>query len=227
MEEGSDTALLASLLGDPARVTILAVLMGGQAFTARELASEAGITIQTARSHLAELEQGGLLRRRKQGQHRYFALANDDVGVLLQTMTELATRSGHVRTRTGPTDPAMCRARVCYNHLAGEMGVRLLDSMIARQFIEEDGENLALTGEGQRFVATLDIDIAGLSSARRPLCKACLDWSGRRSHLAGALGTALLDRFYQLKWATRGKGTRVVRFTRTGEKQFMRLFPVA
>ena len=225
MKYGPDIARVGSLIGDPARSSMLACLMEGQALTASELAAEAGVTAQTASSHLSRLEDGGLISRRKQGRHHYFALANNDVAALLEAMMGLAARSGHHRTRTGPADPALRLARVCYDHLAGEKGVQLLDSLIARQLLAEDGDYISLTEEGRNFVEALDIDPAALAGARRPLCRTCLDWSERRSHLAGALGAALLNRFYEQGWARRETGSRVVTFTPAGEKAFARLFP--
>ncbi|MGI9412210.1 MAG: hypothetical protein ACR2PM_00975 [Hyphomicrobiales bacterium] len=126
---------------------------------------------------------------------------------------------------TGPKDPALRKARVCYNHLAGELGVRLLDSLSTRGLVIEDGDILDLTGSGEAFVTGFGIDMDGLKTSRRPLCKSCLDWSARRSHLAGSLGTAFLQRFYEQGWAKREDGTRVVRFTKRGEAEFLEHFP--
>lgn len=204
---------------------MLTTLMSGKALTASELAAEAGITAQTASSHLSKLEGAGLLTQRKQGRHRYFALADDEVGNLLEAMMGLAAKRGHMRARTGPRDPALRKARVCYNHLAGEFGVRMFDSLAARGLVVEEGEDVSLTDEGETFVSGLGIDLPALTSLRRPLCKSCLDWSMRRTHLAGALGTALLDRFYDLGWARRIDGTRIVSFTGEGERRFLEMFP--
>lgn len=225
MREGPDIALLGSLIGDPARANILICLMSGKALTASELAAEAGITAQTASSHLGKLEGAGLLTLRKQGRHRYFALADDEVGNLLEAMMGLAAKRGYMRARTGPRDPALRKARVCYNHLAGEFGVRMFDSLLARDFVREEGEEVSLTDAGEAFVGQLGIDLAGIRSPRRPLCRSCLDWSARRTHLAGALGTAILDRFYELGWAHRIEGSRIVSFTGEGERRFLELFP--
>ncbi|MBO6562674.1 MAG: helix-turn-helix transcriptional regulator [Nisaea sp.] len=225
MKEGPDIALIGSLIGDPARANMLTTLMSGKALTASELAAEAGITAQTASSHLSKLEGAGLLTQRKQGRHRYFALADDEVGNLLEAMMGLAAKRGHMRARTGPRDPALRKARVCYNHLAGEFGVRMFDSLAARGLVVEEGEDVSLTDEGETFVSGLGIDLPALTSLRRPLCKSCLDWSMRRTHLAGALGTALLDRFYDLGWARRIDGTRIVSFTGEGERRFLEIFP--
>ncbi|UUX49891.1 helix-turn-helix domain-containing protein [Nisaea acidiphila] len=227
MKEGPDIALIGSLIGDPARANMLTTLMSGKALTASELAAEAGITAQTASSHLSKLEGAGLLTQRKQGRHRYFAIADDEVGNLLEAMMGLAAKRGHMRARTGPRDPALRKARVCYNHLAGEFGVRMFDSLAARGLVVEEGEEVSLTDEGEAFVSGLGIDLPALTSLRRPLCKSCLDWSMRRTHLAGALGTALLDRFYDLGWARRVEGTRIVSFTGDGERRFLEMFPAA
>ena len=226
MKEGPDIALLGALIGDPARANMLTALMSGKALTASELAAEAGVTLQTTSSHLSKLETAGLLQLRKQGRHRYFSLADDDVGGLLEVMMGLAAKKGHVRTRTGPKDPALRKARVCYNHLAGEMGVRLLDSLLAENHLTLEAEDLQLTTRGVAFLQDLDIDTAHLEKSRRPMCKSCLDWSARRSHLAGSIGTALLDRFYDLGWATRVEGSRIVAFSIGGEKKFLQRFPL-
>ena len=194
MKNGPSIAPIAALAGDPARANMLAALAGGKALTASELANEAGVTAQTASSHLAKLESGGLIAQVKQGRHRYFRLAGADVALMLETMMGVAERSGHLRTRPGPSDPAMRKARVCYDHLAGEMGVQLFDSLVAHRYIADRADGLAPTRKGERFFADFGIEVGALASGRRPLCKSCLDWSMRRSHLAGQLGAALLDR---------------------------------
>lgn len=226
MKEGPDIALLGSLIGDPARANMLTALMSGKALTASELAAEAGITMQTASAHLAKLEAAGLLIRRKQGRHRYFSLADDDVSSVLEAMMGLAARHGHTRTRTGPRDPALRKARVCYNHLAGELGVRMFDSLMVQKHIVDEGDDIALTNAGRSHIATFGIDVDALAKSRRPLCKSCLDWSARRTHLAGALGTAFLARFYALRWAKRQEGSRIITFAPSGEKQFLNHFPI-
>jgi len=224
MKDGPDIARLGALIGDPARANMLTALMTGQALTASELAHEASVTLQTASAHLSKLQAGGLLRQRKQGRHRYFSLADDDVGQLLEGMMGLAAKKGHLRTRTGPKDPALRHARVCYNHLAGDLGVRLLDSLVARDLVRANDESVDLTEPGRLFLADFGIDLAPLEKQRRPLCKPCLDWSNRRSHLAGALGTALLQHFYDTGWAEREPDSRVVNFSKTGEAAFRRTF---
>ena len=219
--------MVASLVGDPARANMLTALLSGRALTASELSQEAGITPQTASSHLSKLETGGLIEQEKQGRHRYYRLADPDVGGVLEGLAALAARAGHMRVRTGPKDPALRRARVCYDHLAGDLGVQMLDSMRRQKLVRQHKQEIELTAEGERFLDhTLQIDAATLTHPRRPVCKACLDWSERRHHLAGTLGAALMRRFTDLKWAARdpAPGSRVVQFTRQGEKRFAALF---
>jgi len=202
-------------------------LMTGRALTASELAQEAGITPQTASSHLAKLEAGGLVEPEKQGRHRYYRLADPDVGGVLEGLAALAARAGHMRVRTGPKEPALRHARICYDHLAGDLGVQMLDSLRTRKLVRQRKQEIELTGEGARFLAEeLQIAPETLVHPRRPVCKACLDWSERRHHLAGTLGAALMKRFAELKWAARdpAPGSRVVNFSRQGEKHFAALF---
>jgi DNA-binding transcriptional ArsR family regulator len=227
MKAGPDIAMIAALVGDPARSNMLTALMTGRALTASELAQEAGIMPQTASSHLAKLEAGGLIEPEKQGRHRYYRLTGPDVAGVLEGLAGLAARAGHMRVRTGPKDPALRRARICYDHLAGDLGVQMLDSMKKQRLVRASKQAIELTHEGRRFMAdALQIDTDTLAHPRRPVCKACLDWSERRHHLAGMLGAAMMARFTELKWAARddAPGSRVVNFTRNGEKRFAVLF---
>ena len=218
MEEGPVISAVASLIGDPARANMMTALMDGRALTVSELAEAAGVTIQTASGHLAKLDAAGLLKAEKQGRHRYFRLSGSDVGEVLEGLMGLAQRTGAVRVRTGPKDNALRTARVCYDHLAGEKGVAMLDAMLARGLME-DADDLRLTREGRAFAAGFGIDVAALEQGRRPLCRSCLDWSERKSHLAGALGAALLDEIVRRGWAKREAG-RVVKFSPDGARRF-------
>ncbi|WP_336079778.1 helix-turn-helix domain-containing protein [Thalassospira sp. CH_XMU1448-2] len=220
MKEGPDIARVAALLGDPARANMLTALMGGRALTATELAQEAGVTPQTASSHLAKLEAGMIVTPRKQGRHRYFTLSGPDIVEALEVLMGIANRVGHNRVRTGPKDPELRHARVCYDHLAGDMGVALFEGLTKRNLIESDLNDVALTAAGITFAGEFGIDLDALRRKRRPLCRECLDWSARQSHLAGSFGAALLDRFYDLGWARRVAESRIVRFSREGERQF-------
>src|SRR5579859_135666 len=224
MKLGPDITIVASLVGDPARANMLTALMSGQALTATELAQEAGVTPQTASSHLAKLEAGGLIAQQKQGRHRYFRLKDPEVAAALESLAGLADHAGHRRVRTGPKDPQMRQARVCYDHLAGDFGVRMFDYLTQRKLLDFADAELVLTSRGKHFCTEFGVDLDAVGGARRPICKACLDWSVRRNHLAGALGAALLDRIFALKWARRERASRVVSFTPRGRDHFEALF---
>src|SRR5258707_3642941 len=193
MKAGPDIAMVASLVGDPARSNMLTALMTGRALTASELAHQAGITPQTASSHLAKLEAGGLIEPEKQGRHRYYRLTDPDVAGVLEGLAGLAARAGHMPVRTWAKDPALRRARTCYDHLAGDLGVQMLDSMKAQKLVRQRKQDIELTAEGERFLAkTLQISAENLSHPRRPARTALLDRSEPRPHLAGTLRAAVM-----------------------------------
>ncbi|MEZ5994736.1 MAG: winged helix-turn-helix domain-containing protein [Hyphomonadaceae bacterium] len=225
MREGPNIAAIAALAGDPARANMLTALLNGDAFTASELALEANVTKQTASSHLAKLVAGGLVAVEAQGRHRYYRLADADVAGLLETLMGVAARAKALRTRPGPKEPALRHARVCYDHLAGELGVGLFDAFIKNKWMLPGPEKtFTLTRLGRVKVSTFNIDIAELESGARPLCRACLDWSVRRHHIAGALGAAILDEIFERGWAQQKRNSRVVELTRIGEAGLRRVF---
>ncbi|MBI1243996.1 MAG: metalloregulator ArsR/SmtB family transcription factor [Alphaproteobacteria bacterium] len=220
MKEGPDIAGLAALIGDPARANMLSALMAGKALTAGELAGEAGVTPQTASGHLARLVDAGLLLVEVQGRHRYYRIAGPDVAEALETLLVLAERTGRVRARPGPRDEAMRAARRCYDHLAGTAGVAMFDALVANGDLTVGSDGLAPSAAGRaRFVA-FGIDMDELEGRRRPMCRACLDWSERRPHLAGSLGAALMAAFVSRGWATPDRKTRAMRFTDKGRAEF-------
>ncbi|MEJ6395396.1 winged helix-turn-helix domain-containing protein [Gymnodinialimonas sp. 2305UL16-5] len=217
MKEGPDIARIAALIGEPARANMLTALMSGRALTATELAAEAGVTAQTASTHLAQMVEAGLINPRKSGRHKYMSLARPEVAQALEALMGVAAATGHLRTRTGPKDTALRRARVCYNHLAGEVGTALYDRWLADDLLREVGDAVGLTPKGEAAFSDWGVDLAPLRNARAPLCRPCLDWSERRTHLAGSLGRAILAHMDQLGWAKRDSTSRAVHITARGE----------
>lgn len=201
---------------------MLTALLDGRALTATELALAAGVGAPTASGHLGKLSQAGLISVEQQGRHRYFRLSGADVAEVLEGLMGLAQRTGAVRVRTGPRDEALRAARVCYDHLAGERAVALADVLRGRGLIALAPE-VSLPAKGRAFFAGLGLDVAAMERSRRPLCRPCLDWSERKSHLAGALGAALLDHVLARRWARRAEG-RVVAFTPAGAAAFDQAF---
>lgn len=227
MKDGPDIARLAALIGDPARANMLVALMSGAALTVTELGQEAGVGLSTASAHLARLQEGGLVSLRKSGRHKYFKLASDEVAALLERMMGFAASGGQLRSRPGPRDPDLRQARVCYNHLAGEFGVRMYDSLRDRGHFVLASNGLNLTPQGHDFAIKFGISPEDLHAhPRTPLCRDCLDWSARRNHLAGRLGRAYLTRMLALGWASQTPNSRALRFTPHGLRSFAAAFPL-
>jgi DNA-binding transcriptional ArsR family regulator len=222
MKDGPSIARVAALIGDHARSDVLTALMTDRSLTATELTEIAGVTKQTMSAHLAKLLDAGLIAVESQGRHRYFRLAGPDVAALLEALMGVAFRTGAVRLRSSPREPALRKARVCYDHLAGELAVAAYDSLVRRRFVVVSGAGVRMTKAGESWLALTGIEAAATS--RRALCRPCLDWGERRHHLAGVLGAALLQHILDLRWASRAGDSRVVAFTPRGEREFRVLF---
>ncbi|TFW09695.1 transcriptional regulator [Oxalobacteraceae bacterium OM1] len=216
MKDGPNIVGIAALIGDHARAEALTALMSGRALTATELADAANVTKQTMSAHLGKLLDAGIVEVEAQGRHRYFRIANEDVAHLLESLMGVAYLTGAVRLRSSPREPALRRARVCYDHLAGEMGVTLYSRLLELGALTLDADGLGVTDAGRQLFLRLGIDTDVLLKQRRAMCRLCLDWSERRHHLAGSLGAALLDRMMELGWARRERDSRVVAFTAAG-----------
>lgn len=201
---------------------MLTSLLDGRALSAGELAVVGGITPQTASSHLAKLVEGKLILVTKQGRHRYFKLAGADIADLLEKLITISAAQMTPMPRTGPRDLALRHARICYDHLAGEMGVAMFDGLIEQSIlvVDDQRENAQLTQHGEAVLSKFGIDVEPLKKAQRPLCRTCLDWSVRRPHLAGSLGASLWRYIDDRNWAKRVEDSRVVQFTPKGKRQF-------
>ncbi|MCC6241851.1 MAG: winged helix-turn-helix transcriptional regulator [Gemmatimonadaceae bacterium] len=214
----NDLAAIASLVGDPARARIVTALLDGRALTATELSLAAGVAPSTASSHLDRLCRGGILVRAVQGRHRYFRLASADVALALEGLLALstATDGSALTITTGPRDPELRAARVCYDHLAGHAGVVMYEALLRRGYLGDAG----LSVDGEQWAASLGVDMHALRCGSRPIVRRCLDWSERRDHLSGALGAALLERFLAERWVRRERQGRALILT-TGFQRFL------
>jgi DNA-binding transcriptional ArsR family regulator len=223
MSAEPDVAAIAALIGEPKRARMLSALIGGKALTATELARIADQTKQTTSAHLAKLTAGGLLEVAAQGRHRYFRLAGQEVARVLEGLFGLAA-ANDVDAHTGPREPALRLARICYDHLAGELAVSIFAYMERERFFLRSEQSTDLSPRGEEFMRSFGINLDRLSASRRPLCRACLDWSERRYHLAGALGAALLARLFELDWARPVRGSRAVIFSALGQMRLRSAF---
>ena len=212
----------AALVGDPGRAAMLMALMDGRALTAAELARVAGITPQTASGHLARLTTAGLLSRHCQGRHHYHRLASPAVAHMLETIMEASAAGQALRPQravvTGPRDKAMRAARTCYDHLAGQLGVRLADALGERGYVELSDEGGAVTETGMEFFRAFGLDLG--PAPARVYCRPSLDWSERRLHIGGTLGAKLAARCFALNWIRRNSESRAVTVTPAGQRGF-------
>lgn len=218
MSTGPNITRIASAIGDPVRAEMLTALMAGRALTATELANHAGITKQTGSTHLRRLLDAQLITMHAQGRHRYFSIANEAVAQLIERMIGVAADAITVSVNTGPKEPALRRARVCYDHLAGEIAVSMYERLLQHRVLQFDGAALAVSDIGETWFRRFGIDLDGYHGQRRALCRVCMDWSERRNHLAGALGAAILQRIIDRGWAKRDPDSRLVTFRATGER---------
>ncbi len=231
MTNVASLAGVAALIGEPARAAMLVTLMDGRAFTAGELGKAAGVTPPTASGHLARMLDAGLLTLEKQGRHRYYRIANASVAGLLESLMsltgELSAASNRKPVRTGPRDQALRRARLCYDHLAGEVAVGMAASMVARGQLDFGPDGGIVTKEGLSFLASLGVDLSPGPSAglrRSAFCRPCLDWSERRPHVAGALGRLLFEKFAVNGWVRQAGEGRAISVTPLGQAQLDRHF---
>jgi DNA-binding transcriptional ArsR family regulator len=202
-----DLAPVASLIGDPTRIAILAALAEGHALPAGELARRAGVHPATATTHLHRLVEGGLVLVRVQGRHRYHELAGPRVAAVIEALAQLAPATPVRSLRTDRAAKSLAEARTCYDHLAGRRGVELRDRLLAAGALRViDVRDHELTATGARLVGELGIDATGVQRTRRVFARVCVDWTQRRPHLAGALPAALTTRFLELGWLDRARG---------------------
>lgn len=232
MSTGLPISQIGALVGDPGRANMLSALLDGRALPASELAWSAGVSAATASEHLAKLVSGGLLAVAQQGRHRYFRLASPEIARMLEGMMVVATSADPVETRRRATpriDPNLRRARTCYDHLAGQLGVGIADRLVAQGIVVLEDEACELTESGRAwlddFGVTADVTGAATGSrTRRLFCRPCIDWSERRPHLAGRLGAALCRRCGELGWIERTRDSRAVTVTPKGLRGFAETF---
>jgi DNA-binding transcriptional ArsR family regulator len=213
---------MASLIGDPTRAAILWTLLDGKAFTATELAIAADTTAPNASMHLSKLVSAGLLRAEHQGRHRYFTFSSKEVAYAIEAMATLVSPTAtRKKANTLPLPIKHCRS--CYDHLAGKVAVDIADSLLAQKIIDN---RFDITNKGDKWFAGLGIDTAELRQLKRSFSRPCLDWSERRNHLAGAIGSALLDKMLAEDWLRRTSHSRAIVITAKGKKRIEELFRI-
>ena len=227
MSNAPHLAEVAALVGDPARANILCALLGGRALTATELAFVAGVSPQTTSGHLGKLLTGRLVVLMKQGRHRYYQLAGPHVAQMLESVMNVALTGPPRFQPKSRLDETMRNARTCYDHIAGVLGVGLATRLTEREFIvlgEDAGE---VTPAGAEFLSKFGVDLSSARTKRRIFCRPCIDWTERRSHIGGAIGAALANRCFELKWIERVHDSRVLTITPAGHRGLMQVFSLS
>jgi DNA-binding transcriptional ArsR family regulator len=218
----SDIAPVAALLADRTRAAMLTALLDGRPLAAGELAMAAGVTAQTASSHLARLLDGGLVTVVRQGRHRYYQLAGADIAQAIEALSQISPPIEVRSLRQSKIAQALREARSCYDHLAGQAGVVLYAALCDNGLL--DPESCDVTAKGEELFGEFGLDIARLRQARRRFADPCLDWTERRPHLSGALGAAIMARFIELGWFERGRIRRALILTADGARGLQDVF---
>jgi DNA-binding transcriptional ArsR family regulator len=211
-----ELAEFAAAFADPTRAAMCLALLDGRAWTAGELATHADVARSTATEHLNLLVRTGVVTEHKQGRHRYLRLASGDMADVVETLAGRARPPKPAQgLREVTKDRALARARTCYDHLAGTLGVKVTDALLDHELLA-DRNGWALTGDGEKWLAGIGVDVEAVRRARRPFIRTCLDWTERRPHLAGGVGAAICRRFLDQGWVERIGSSRSVRPTRQG-----------
>jgi DNA-binding transcriptional ArsR family regulator len=233
VELGPDVALIAGLMGEPARAAILVALVGGRALPAGELAFIGNVTPQTASFHLRKLMDARLITLERQGRHSYYRLANERVATTLESIAALAPvpNQGDLRARTRRESERVKElrlARSCYRHLAGALAVEIHRALLDRKLLAAHSEKrYSLTGIGQEWRHKMGIILPASGRRQDMPGKACLDWTERQHHLGGALGGALFSRLTELRWMVTNPDSRAMRVTHAGAVGLEQEFGIA
>ncbi|SMO57448.1 ArsR/SmtB family transcription factor [Melghirimyces algeriensis] len=226
MKANSNAAIVATLVSEPSRAAILTALLDGRLHPASELAYMAGIKPQTASFHLAKMVSANIVTVEKYGRHRYYGIQNQEVAHILESLLSIAPPVEVKSLKQASEEKAIRLARTCYDHLAGNLGVQLTDSLNKMGVIGEKKDEFIVTEKGEEFFTAFQIDLGKVKKERRSFSRKCLDWSERRHHLAGALGNALLERLLELNWIQRLPKTRAVKITMDGQKGLKETFSI-
>lgn len=227
MDVEPSIAHLGALIAVPARALILGALFDGRSLTASELAMAARVKPATTSSHLAKLVEAKLIVAEKHGRFRYYKLASPQVAEALEPLTNISPHVPVPARVKSKSNEQLVQARLCYDHIAGQLGVLLTDAMLEGGILLPAERDFCLSDKGFRFCVELGLDIEKIEKQRRVFARKCLDWSERRPHLSGALGAALASTFMEKKWVMRAKVGRQLSVTDLGREAFLAKFGVA
>ena len=216
----------ATLIGDATRASILWNLLDGRAFTATELAIAIETSAQNISMHLGKLLDADLISVEKQGRHKYYRFSNKEVAYAVEAMANLIPKPEISAKKKTENYPPIKYCRTCYDHLAGKIGVALAESLLQQKIIIEKNNTFEITSEGEKWFSDFGVNIGDAKKQKRIFLKPCLDWSERRYHIAGSVGTLLLNKMLEQDWIRRTANSRVILITGKGEKEMLKSFKI-
>lgn len=216
----------ATLIGDATRASILWNLLDGRAFTATELAIAIETSAQNISMHLGKLLDANLISVEKQGRHKYYRFSNKEVAYAVEAMANLIPKPEISAKKNTENYPPIKYCRKCYDHLAGKIGVALAESLLEQKIIIEKNNTFEITSEGEKWFSDFGVNIGDAKKQKRIFLKPCLDWSERRYHIAGSVGTLLLNKMLEQDWIRRTANSRVILITGKGEKEMLKSFKI-
>lgn len=222
-----NVSVIASLLSDASRSAMLTHLLDGRFHPAGEMALAAGITPQTASFHLAKMMESGVVVAEKHGRHRYYRIQKSADAEVIEQLLSLTGPVQITSLRQSVHMEKLRQARMCYDHVAGELGVSIAESLTERGLLNKNGSEFVVTQTGEAFFNDFGLELTELRKKRRSFCRCCLDWTERKHHVAGALGQALAERMLQLNWLERDSSSRAVHITEVGRERISNLFNIS
>jgi DNA-binding transcriptional ArsR family regulator len=226
MEAEEKFVAIAGLICEPARAKMLWNLLDGRAYTATELSAAADISTNSASNHLAKLLAANIVKFEMQGRHRYYSFAKPEIAYAVESLANLANENSPSVTKQEKTVSGMKYCRTCYDHLAGFVAVKIVESLEEKDILQKNGTGYAVTENGWEWFAEFDISDADFNHTRRPLTRQCLDWSERRPHLAGQLGALFLEKMLHRKWFKKIQFSRELEITPKGQREIYQLLDV-
>ena len=218
---------VSGLICEPTRAKMLWNLFDGRAYTASELSSIADISATSASNHLARLLEADIVKVEIQGRHRYYSFSNPEVAYVVEALANLVNSDSGNKDKKEIALNGIKFCRTCYDHLAGYVGVKVVEALEQKGYIKKSGTLYTVTTKGWNWFSGLDINKNDLENKRRPLTRQCLDWSERRPHLAGQLGATLLEKMLQRKWFRKVQFSRELLVTPTGRKELNELLGIS
>ncbi|MEH0152923.1 winged helix-turn-helix domain-containing protein [Limibacter armeniacum] len=226
MKVEKEFSKIASLIGDKARSIILWSLLDGKAYTATELAGFADISRQSVSNHLSKLIDANLVIADKQGRHKYFRLANEQVAQVVESMASLIAIQ-KIETKKSVAAQKLTFSRTCYDHLAGKLSVDLVKSLLDNKIIISKDTTFEVTDFGKDWFRELGIEVDTLKNKKRSFAHKCIDWTERKHHIAGALGAAILENFLENDWIRRKQYSREIVITALGKRKLFELLNIS